>query len=240
MLKAAGLQTRAREIVFHGADRGLDRGTEHYYARSLAVDEAMKPDALLVYAMNGQPLLPQHGYPLRLVVPGWYGMASVKWLTHIEAVEQPFDGFQQAVTYHFKKHAGEKGVPCTLMRVNSLMAPPGIPDFYSRRRILGAGPVALSGRAWSGGGIPIARVEVSADGAWRDARVDSPAGRFAWCRWGVDWEAAPGEHVLACRATDTAGNVQPDQPVWDVTGFGNNAIQRVDVTVFSGNRAPDA
>ena len=118
-VRAAGLRPEARELVFHGADRGLDRGVEHDYARSLAIDEAMQRDVLLAYAMNGQPLLPQHGYPLRLIVPGWYGMASVKWLARIEAVDQPFDGLQQAVSYHFKKQAGEKGVPCTRMRVNS-------------------------------------------------------------------------------------------------------------------------
>ena len=230
-LRAAGLRPQASELVFHGADRGLDRGVEHDYARSLAIDEEMQRDVLLAYEMNGQPLLPQHGYPLRLIVPGWYGMASVKWLAHIEAVDQPFDGFQQAVSYHFKQQAGEKGVPCSRMRVNSLLIPPGIPDFYSRRRFLGAGRVTLTGRAWSGGGTPVARVEFAVDGAWRDARIEAARGRFAWWRWSIEWDAAPGDHALACRATDAAGNSQPDEPEWDASGFGNNAIQRMGVTV---------
>ena len=231
VIASAGLRSGVRELVFHGADRGFDRGVEHDYARSLAIGEAMMPDVLLAYAMNGQPLLPQHGHPLRLVVPGWYGMASVKWLERIEAVAHPFDGFQQAVSYHFRQQAGEPGVPCTLMRVNSLMAPPGVPDFYSRHRTLDAGPVVLSGRAWAGGGTRVARVEFAVDGAWRDARIEAVQGRFAWCRWTLEWDAVPGDHQLACRATDAAGTSQPDQPELDVTGFGNNAIQRVGVSV---------
>ena len=231
LLETAGVNLEVREIVFHGTDRGVDRGTEHDYARSLSVAEAMREDVLVVYAMNGQPLLPQHGAPLRLVVPGWYGMASVKWLANIEAVSAPFDGIQQTHSYHFRTESGKPGVPCTLIRVNSLMAPPGIPDFFTRRRIVGQGQVRLAGRAWAGGGVPIARVEFSLDGIWRDAVLDPPAGRWAWRGWSVDWDAVQGEHVLACRTTDIDGRVQPDEPVWDVSGFGNNAIQQVHVTV---------
>lgn len=231
LLEAAGVRPGAREIVFRGTDRGADRGAEHDYARSLTVTEAMRQDVLVVYAMNGQPLLPQHGAPLRLVVPGWYGMASVKWLAMIEAVNAPFDGIQQAQSYHFRTQAGMPGIACTHMRVNSLMAPPGIPDFFTRRRIVAAGRVNLFGRAWSGGGVPIGRVEVAVDGAWRDARLDPPAGPWAWRGWRFDWDALPGERVLACRATDIDGKVQPDEPVWDVSGFGNNANQQVRVTV---------
>lgn len=231
LLEAAGVRPEAREIVFRGTDRGIDRGTEHDYARSLTVAEAMRPDVLVVYAMNGQPLLPQHGAPLRLVVPGWYGMASVKWLANIDAVAEPFDGIQQLASYHFRAQAADAGTPCTHMRVNSLMVPPGIPDFFTRRRLVDPGPVRLAGRAWSGGGVPIARVEVAVDGAWRDARLDPLAGPWAWRGWSFDWDAAPGEHVLACRATDANGNVQPGDPEPDVGGFGNNATHRVSITV---------
>ncbi len=231
LLEAAGVRPEAREIVFRGTDRGIDRGTEHDYARSLTVAEAMRPDVLVVYAMNGQPLLPQHGAPLRLVVPGWYGMASVKWLANIDAVAEPFDGIQQLASYHFRAQAADAGTPCTHMRVNSLMVPPGIPDFFTRRRLVDPGPVRLAGRAWSGGGVPIARVEVAVDGAWRDARLDPLAGPWAWRGWSFDWDAAPGEHVLACRATDANGNGQPGDPEPDVGGFGNNATHRVSITV---------
>ena len=230
VLGAAELRAGAREVVFWGADRGIDRGTEHAFARSLAPAEARREDVLLAYAMNGQPLPPQHGYPLRLVVPRWYGMASVKWLERVEAIDHAFDGVQQAHSYHFRKLPGERGVPCTLMRVNSLLSPPGVPDFYTRRRVLRAGRVEIQGRAWSGEG-PVVRVELAVDGAWRDARLEPAPSRHAWHCWRASWEATPGEHELACRATDAEGNAQPLEPPWDVTGFGNNAVQRVAVSV---------
>ena len=230
LLERAGLREEAREIVFHGADRGFDRGVEHDFARSLPRAEALQEDVLVAYAMNGTPLPPQHGAPLRLVVPGWYGMASVKWLQAIEAADRPFDGLQQASSYHFRTVAGEKGEPCRLMRVNALMVPPGIPDFYGRRRTVEAGAVPIRGRAWSGA-APIALVEFMEDGEWRAAQVDPPPARHAWQPWRVTWQARPGEHELACRATDAAGNRQPLQPPWDLSGFGNNGVQRVQVSV---------
>jgi DMSO/TMAO reductase YedYZ molybdopterin-dependent catalytic subunit len=230
VLGAAGLRAQAREVVFWGADRGIDRGLEHAFARSLVPAQALREDVLLAYAMNGQPLPPQHGYPLRLVVPRWYGMASVKWLVRIEAIDRAFDGVQQAHSYQFRKAAGERGEPCTRMRVNSLLAPPGVPEFYTRQRVLRAGPVEIQGRAWSGE-APVVRLEFAVDGEWRDAQLDAPPSAHAWQRWHASWIAAPGEHELACRAADAAGNVQPLEPPWDATGFGNNAVQRVAVTV---------
>ena len=226
VLTTAGLRAGALDIVFVGADRGIDRDIEHSFARSLAPVEAMREDVLLAWAMNGEPLPARHGHPLRLVVPRWYGMASVKWLERIEAVDRPFDGVQQALSYHFRTAPGERGTPCKLMRVNALMAPPGVPDFYSRKRVLHPGRVQIVGRAWSGEAA-IARVEFAAGGAWRDARLDPPSADCAWRGWRADWEATAGEHELACRATDAVGNVQPLEPPWDVTGFGNNAVQRV-------------
>ena len=230
LLARAGMKNEARDIVFRGADRGFERGIEHEFARSLVPELAQRADALLAYAMNGAPLPPQHGAPLRLVVPRWYGMASVKWLYAIEAIGQPFDGLQQASGYHFRSAAGEKGEPCTLMRVNSLMVPPGIPDFYTRRRIAAAGVTQITGRAWSGSG-PIDRVEFGVDGAWRDAVVERRQTEHSWQRWQATWDAQAGEHEIACRATDGAGERQPLEPPWDRSGFGNNGVQRIHVTV---------
>ena len=223
------LKKEATEVVFHGADRGIDAGVEHNFARSLSRAQALDGDVLVAYAMNGAPLPPQHGAPLRLIVPRWYGMASVKWLRAIHALDQPFDGLQQARSYHFRRVAGERGEPCTLMRVNSLMVPPGIPDFYTRRRTVDAGEVAIVGRAWSGV-APIARVELGVNGAWHDAALGA-SGIHSWSGWRATWRATTGEHELACRATDAAGNTQPLEPPWDVSGFGNNGVQRVFVTV---------
>ena len=230
LLSRAGLHARMRDIVFRGADRGIDRGNEHEFARSLVPAQAMHQDVLLAYEMNGAPLPPQHGAPLRLVVPRWYGMASVKWLYAVEAIDRPFDGLQQARSYHFRRAAGEAGEPCTRMRVNSLLAPPGIPDFYTRARTLSAGRVEIIGRAWSGAGA-ITRVEFGEDGHWQDAVVEQRHGEHAWQRWRLEWTACPGIHELACRATDVTGERQPLEPSWDLSGFGNNGVQRIHVTV---------
>lgn len=231
LLDQVGLARDAVEIAFIGADRGFDRGVEHDYGRSLKLADARAGDVLLAYAMNGAPLAPQHGFPLRLVVPGWYGMASVKWLARIEALDRPYDGFQQAVGYHYRKFAGGPGVPITHARVKSLMIPPGVPDWYTRRRLVERGAVRIEGRAWSGAGVPVTRVAVAIDGDWRDAAVEPAAHRFAWQAWRCEWQATPGEHELACRATDASGATQPLAPEWNTNGMGNNAVQRVPVTV---------
>jgi DMSO/TMAO reductase YedYZ molybdopterin-dependent catalytic subunit len=237
VLADAGLDPDAVELVFRGADAGVQGEAEQRYARSLAVADALRPEVLLAYEMNGLPLEPQHGFPLRLVVPGWYGMTSVKWLTSIEAVSEPFDGFQQAIAYRYQEEAEDPGEPVQRMRVRALMIPPGIPDFFSRRRLVDAGHVALAGRAWSGHG-PIERVEVAIDGDWSDATLGPPVGAFAWRGWMFDWDATEGEHELACRATDAAGNVQPLEPPWNYQGMGNNVVQRIPVTVrVSGRRS---
>jgi hypothetical protein len=117
------------------------------------------------------------------------------------------------------------------MRVKSLMVPPGVPDFYSRRRLVEQGSVQIFGRAWSGDGVPIVKVEVGVDGHWHDARLDAPIGRYAWRGWQFDWDATPGEHDLMCRATDANGDTQPVEQRFDCGGFGNNAVHRIQVTV---------
>jgi DMSO/TMAO reductase YedYZ molybdopterin-dependent catalytic subunit len=231
VLNRVGLRDDAVDVAFVGADRGFDRGHEHAFARSLKREAALSDDVLLVWAMNGAPLLPQHGFPMRLIVPGWYGMASVKWLTRIEALATPFDGFQQVAGYHYRSEPDGPRTPITHMRVKSLLVPPGIPDWYTRRRLVDAGPVTLVGRAWSGDGVPVAKVEVGIDGAWRPAELDPPQGRFAWRGWRSVWNAEPGEHELSCRATDANGETQPLETRWDAGGFGNNAVHRVRVKV---------
>jgi len=116
------------------------------------------------------------------------------------------------------------------MRVRALIIPPGIPDFFSRRRLVDAGRVVLSGRAWSGHG-PVERVEVAIDGAWADATLTPHIADHAWRGWTFDWDATEGEHELTCRATDAAGNAQPLEPPWNYQGMGNNVVQRIRVTV---------
>lgn len=230
LLEEAGVRGDAVELVFTGADRGVQGGVEHDYQRSLRVDDPVLSEVLLVDEMNGAPLQPQHGFPLRLLVPGWYGMASVKWLERIEAVAEPFTGYQQATAYHYRTDADDPGIPVSRIRVRALMTPPGIPDFFTRRRLVDAGRTPLTGRAW-GGRAPIRRVEVGIDGEWHEASLGPVLGDFAWRAWSFDWDATPGEHVLACRATDEDGEAQPLEPRWNYQGMGNNAVQAVHVTV---------
>ena len=216
----------AAEIVFTGADRGVQGDVLQSYARSLSLEEALGDDVLLAYEMNGAPLPPQHGFPLRLVVPGWYGMTHVKWLLRIEGSATPFEGFQQSHQYRIED------TPVTRILPRSLLVPPGIPDFLSRRRFLSPGPVELQGRAWSGRGT-IERVEVSTDGGgtWADAALDEPLGEYAWRGFRFAWDAPEGEHELCCRATDSAGNAQPLEGTWNHGGYCNNAVQRIQVSV---------
>jgi DMSO/TMAO reductase YedYZ molybdopterin-dependent catalytic subunit len=187
---------------------------------------------LLAYEMNGAPLLPQHGFPIRAIVPGWYGMTQVKWLKRITLVTERFEGYQQAVAYRFLTSDDDPGRPVTRMRPRSLMVPPGIPDFFTRERRVAAGPVTIHGRAWSGRG-PIERVELSADSGatWSDASLQPPAGPHAWTGWSFDWNAQPGSYELCSRATDATGATQPLEPDWNVQGMENNAVQRVPVVV---------
>jgi DMSO/TMAO reductase YedYZ molybdopterin-dependent catalytic subunit len=230
LLAEAGVRDGAAEVLFTGIDRGVEGGVPQQYERALPLAEA--ETALLAWEMNGAPLPPQHGFPLRLVVPGWYGMTNVKWLTRITVLERPFDGFQNSVAYRMYGEDGEPGEPVTRMLPRSLMAPPGVPDFLTRERRLDPGPVKLVGRAWSGYG-EIERVEVSTDGgaSFAAAALEPPLGEAAWHGWSVDWNAEPGEHELCSRATDAAGNTQPLEPVWNLKGYANNAVERIPVVV---------
>jgi DMSO/TMAO reductase YedYZ molybdopterin-dependent catalytic subunit len=230
LLDQAGLFPEAVEVVFTAADRGIQGEVEQDYQRSLTIADAMRPEVLLAYEMNGEPLPPQHGYPLRLIVPGWYGMTSVKWLTGIEAVSEPFSGYQQTPAYHYQQDADDPGEEVTRILVHALMVPPGIPDFFTRNRVLDAGRVTLRGRAWSGQ-APVERVEVGVDDGWADAQMEPPTGEFAWRGWSYEWNAKEGEHELTCRATDAGGNTQPINQPWNYQGMGNNLVQRVAVSV---------
>jgi DMSO/TMAO reductase YedYZ molybdopterin-dependent catalytic subunit len=212
----------------------MEGGVEQDYARSLPIAEASRDEVLLAYEMNGQPLLPQHGFPLRLVVPGWYGMTNVKWLARITAVSEPFTGFQQAEGYRMLRDPDDEGEPVNRMVPRALMVPPGFPDFMTRRRFVSAGACAIRGRAWSGL-APVAQVQVSADHGrtWHDAVLDdADLGPHAWRSWSWTWEPdVPGDYELWCRARDVAGNEQPVSADWNVKGYANNAVQRVPVTV---------
>ena len=243
ILEEAGVLTGAVDVVFTGLDRGVQGGIDQFYERSLSLADTSRGEVLLAYAVNGQPLPPQHGYPLRLLVPGWYGMASVKWLRSITVTDRAFRGYQQATAYHHRTEQGEVGAPVERMRPRALMVPPGVPDFMSRLRFVDPGPHLIEGRAWSGR-ADVARVEFSDDGGatWARADLEGARSRFAWRRWTFRWDAArPGEHELCVRATDEAGNSQPVGQDWNLEGVENNGVQRVPVVVGApGERQPPA
>jgi DMSO/TMAO reductase YedYZ molybdopterin-dependent catalytic subunit len=231
ILEEAGVLDDAVEVLFSGHDRGIDGGVEHDYERSLPLDDALREEVLLVYGMSGGLLPPQHGFPLRLIVPEWYGMASVKWLRSITAIDEPFEGVQQALKYRYKRSGDDPGTPVTRKRPRALMVPPGIPDFLSRTRHVRAGKTLVEGRAWSGFGS-VNRVEFSPDGGhmWDDAELGEPLGPYAWRPWSYEWDARkPGEYELCVRATDASGKTQPTDgdETWNHGGYGVNAIQRV-------------
>src|SRR5919112_2116246 len=181
ILKEAGLRDDVVEILFTGHDRGIDQDVEQDYERSLPLDEALRDEVFLAYEMNGRPLPPQHGSPLRLVVPDWYGMTSVKWLREITVLDKPFEGVQQALLYRYKRSENDPGTPVTRKNPHALMVPPGIPEYLSRARHLRAGRTLVQGRAWSGFG-PIERVEFSPDGGrtWEDTELGEQIRRNAW------------------------------------------------------------
>ncbi|MDQ0596891.1 DMSO/TMAO reductase YedYZ molybdopterin-dependent catalytic subunit [Streptomyces canus] len=233
LLAEAGIEPGAVDVVFTGADHGVERGVEQDYQRSLSVEDATggEPEVLVAYAMNGAPLPPQHGHPLRLVVPGWYGMAHVKWLRDVSVVDEPFTGFQQTVAYRLRERPEDPGEPVTRIAPRALLLPPGFPDFMSRTRVVRPGEVPLEGRAWSGR-APVTRVEVSADAGhtWHETVLEPDDGhRWAWRRWRLAWTATPGEHLLSVRATDAEGHSQPLDQSWNRGGFAGNLVQRVPV-----------
>ena len=234
LLEEAGVGEGAVEVLFTALDRGIENDEEQWFQRSLPLAEALRPEVLLAYDLNGAPLPPQHGYPLRLLVPGWYGMTNVKWLSQITVLDEPFTGYQQARGYRLRQEADEPGVPLDRIYPRALMVPPGIPDFMSRERTVERGAHTITGRAWSGH-APVASVEVSVDGGatWETAALDDDSlGEWAWRGFSYEWQATePGRRTLCCRARDEAGNEQPAETPWNVGGYANNSVQRVVVNV---------
>lgn len=230
LLDAAGLGTDAVEVLAVGADAGprtdADAPGPVRFARSLPRADALRPDTLVALAMNGEPLTPAHGAPARLLVPGWYGMASVKWLTRLEALAAPFDGYFQRRRYVYDDGTGAAH-PVSRARVKSAIVGP------AEGARVGRGPVAVWGWAWSGHGA-VTAVEVAHAGgdAWAPARVEPGASPHAWSRWEATVPLdAPGRYVLRSRARDASGAVQPDLPPWNRLGYGNNAVRAVVVDV---------
>jgi len=206
ILGRSGVDPTASHLVFRGAD-GFERGL------------GVETQVLLAYEMNGRPLPSNHGYPLRAIVPGWYAVAGVKWLSEIEVANRPFAGHYQVERYIF-----DSGTPVTLMRIRSLITEP------EDGAHIELGDLTIEGVAWSGSS-PIARVDVSVgDGDWIAADLLGQPDRYAWRRWRLVTRIdRPAELELRSRASDSSGSPQPAQAEWNRLGYGNNSIQTVTV-----------
>jgi len=197
------LRPEAVDVLFEAADG---------FARSLPLETATHPDTLLAFEMNGEPLPHEHGGPVRVLVPRWYGMASVKWVARVAGLEVPFGGHFQSERYVIESE------PVREMNVRALITEPAAGSTVA------AGRLTVRGYAWTGRGHIVA-VDVSADGgaSWRKATIVESAPPYAWSRWEVEWLGMPsGRPALVARASDSAGGVQPLEPVWNSLGYCNN------------------
>lgn len=219
--------------------QGADRGPYHLHAvladtdqddltftRALPLDQATDPASgiLIAYEMNGRALPPDHGAPFRLVVPHWYAVASVKWLRRLDVLTQHHTGEFQTGHYMYE-WPDRPPEPVTLMRVRARITHP------APGAVIDVGRCTVRGKAWSGTG-PVTKVEVSltGEGDWQAADLEPSSDGFGWQDWSFTWDSDQvGRHTIRARATDAAGNVQPDLPRWNRLGYGNNAIELVHV-----------
>jgi DMSO/TMAO reductase YedYZ molybdopterin-dependent catalytic subunit len=229
VLSRAGVGPGGTHLTFRGADGGSVEGADGVrYERGLSIAEAEEAGALLAYEMNGEPLTSPHGYPLRLIAPGWYAVASVKWLTEINVTDRPLEGPYQTDKYWYEwvRDGRDERAPVKLMNVRALISSPDPGERVPR------GETAIRGVAWSGA-APIAKVEVSLNGGlWREARLVGEGHRAAWQWWELITRLQEaGPVVVRARATDADGRVQPDCAEWNRLGYGNNSIHAVTAEV---------
>jgi DMSO/TMAO reductase YedYZ molybdopterin-dependent catalytic subunit len=213
LLDRAAVKSDAREVVLEGSDHGVlddpkSPPGELTFSRSVPIEKAQR-DVLLAYQMNGKDILPEHGFPVRAIVPGWYAMASVKWLQRLIITGQAFNGYYQTLDYAYWKRRGDIAAlsPITELQVKAEIVKPAQGEKVPANSI-----VRIHGAAWSSG-TEIARVEVSTDGGatWKDASLFGESKPNAWRFWEFNWEtpAAPGKQTLVARATDSLGQTQP-------------------------------
>lgn len=219
VLELAGVQEGAVDVVAQGGDfPEMQRG--------LPLDKALDQDTLLVWQMNGEPLPASNGGPVRLLVPGWGGIASTKWITGLEVIDHAFDGHYNVESYVIIDDGTYVVRPVTTMPVKSIITSP------SPEAEVAPGEQVIAGYAWSGYGA-ISRVEVSTDGGitWDDAVITLEAGRHSWVRFERPWDASAGNALLVSRAYDDRGLTQPKTVPWNAKGYLMNAVYQVPVSV---------
>jgi sulfite oxidase len=236
LLEAVGVSSSARHVEFTGLDQVARHGRTFGFGGSVDIIKARQGDVLLATGMNGEPLAPQHGYPVRALVPGWIGARSVKWLGRINLLEEPSDNYFQAKAYRVQRETAaedprdvSQGVALTAIPVNSVIVSP------DPNAVLRSGPQKVRGWAIGSNGEPVRSVELSADGGsrWSPAMVTLAGEKWTWSFWEGDVTLPVGKQVLAARATDIHGSTQPAtlEETWNVKGYNNNAWHRVPVTV---------
>jgi sulfite oxidase len=232
VLALAGPRPDAAHVGFEGADMSPEAKPAQLFGGSVPLDKAGRPEVLLVWAMNGEPLPPVHGAPVRVVVPGYIGARSVKWLTHVELRSKPWPGYFQDVVYRLlapEQTVGPGiGMPLGLVALNSdVLAPRDGAD-------VPAGEVEVRGYAFAGGDRHVTRVDVSTDAgrSWRQAELLDDLGRWAWRHWRTMLELPPGEHRIVVRAWDSSAATQPEDEaaLWNPKGYVNNARPHISVT----------
>jgi sulfite oxidase len=233
VIAAAGPHPGARHVAFVGADHAVEATPPQRFGGSVPLEKALRPEVLLAWEMNGEPLPAVHGGPLRVVVPGYIGARSVKWLQHVELRADPFDGYFQATAYRLLR-PGEQPAPGLgielgeiLLNADILSAGDESPRSGSR--------LELRGYALAGSGRSVARVEVSCDGgaSWQEAQLLDDLGPWAWRLWKLHVQLPAGEHQILVRAWDTSGGTQPESTatVWNPKGYMNTAWGRMRITV---------
>jgi DMSO/TMAO reductase YedYZ molybdopterin-dependent catalytic subunit len=230
VLQKAGLKEGAKTVLFDGADVPLGKMPD--FQRTITASKALHPDTLLAYEMNGQSLPVEHGFPLRVIAPGWAGDSWVKWLQHIEVLDHEFDGFWMKTAYRRPLHPIQPGasmdpndtVPVTDLNVNSVIANP---VGWTR-----PGNVRVQGVAWSNSS-PVTAVSFSWDNGetWRPAELAGPRTKYGWRIWRYTWKASPGEYSLIARATNAKGETQPLKQEWNPPGYLWNVAQPIKVMV---------
>lgn len=237
ILLAAGLGKEAHHVAFTGLDKDEESGTGTLYGGSIPIEKGMSADVLLAYEMNGEPLAPEHGFPLRVIVGGYIGARSVKWLSKITLQEAPSDNHYQAREYKlFPPHVTvetvdfSEGEMLGETPLNSIVCDP------AEGEALTEGPVSVRGYAIVGGDRRVERVEVSPNGGntWVEANLEEGGNHpTAWRFWEASLNLGPGMHQIAVRATDSASGTQPEnvEEVWNFQGYANNAWHRVNVRV---------
>jgi DMSO/TMAO reductase YedYZ molybdopterin-dependent catalytic subunit len=233
VMKKAGMKSATKEIMFNGADVPI--GTMPDFVRCVPVAKAMHPDTLLAYEMNGGPIPPSHGHPLRLIVPGWAGDSWVKWVTDIEARDTEFDGFFMKTAYRRPMKTVTPGsavdpaemTPVTWINPKSVISSPRDGQKITQ------GAVTIHGAAWAGES-PIAKVDVSTDNGrtWRPAKLGAEQSKYSWRLFDFTWTpSAAGSYVLMAQATDAAGKKQPFAEEWNPSGYLYNVVHQVRVEV---------